>query len=340
MTMQLAMMIFPSPLFVSDSVEPVIRARFFVEFDNPRPQHRLAIANHPQWACRLGGIQGCRMNPIAEKTPDILISEEAPTARAVAAMKPPAKTSRRQRKSCRRIVPVARQSCELKAGGKVLSASLVNESQGGFAVWTDSVDCLKTGEKVRLNTDQGWVTVRVVYVREVAKSQDASPKCDAWFQLGFKKAGGFLCFLDAETLLRKGKIKAVETEMAEKRPIRTKRKIEAAIAEEISHFEQEYMGQEPKHIYVCLIEDILVVRLRSVLAEANRQLAKLLPAEKRSGLLKEVRSQLIRTIRPVIEVMVEKITGVNVVTTQHDINTTNGEEVFVFSLAQSPDFLK
>ena len=161
------------------------------------------------------------MNPIAEKTPDILISEKAPTAKAAAAMKPPAKTSRHQRKSERRIVPLARQSCELKAEGKVLSASLVNESQGGFAVWTDSVDCLTTGEKVQLHTDQGWVTVRVVYVREVAKSQDASPKCDSWFQLGFKKAGGFLCFLDSETLLRKGEVRAVETKTAEERPVRT-----------------------------------------------------------------------------------------------------------------------
>ena len=126
---------------------------------------------------------------------------------------------RERRKSSRRIVPLARQSCELKAGGKVLSASLVNESQGGFAVWTDRLDGLKIGEKVRLHTDQGWFTVRVIYVREVAKSQDASPKCDAWFQLGFKKAGGFLCFLDAETLLKKGEVKAVEAEPARRKNV-------------------------------------------------------------------------------------------------------------------------
>jgi uncharacterized protein YbcI len=284
----------------------------------------------------LGGKStGCKMNPIAEKTPDILVSEEA-----AAAKKPPAKTGRHQRKSCRRIVPLARQSCELKVGSKVLSASLVNESQGGFAVWTDSVGCLKTGETVRLHTDQGWVTVRVVYVREVAKSQGASPKCDSWFQLGFKKTGGVLCFLDNETQLTEGEARAVQTETAEKRPVRTKRKIEAVIAEEIRHIEQEYVGQEPKHIYVCLLGDLLVVRLESVLAEAKQQLAKLLQAEERSGLLKDVRSHLIKTIRPVIEAMVEKIAGVNIVTTQHDINATNGEEVFVFTFTRPPDFLK
>jgi hypothetical protein len=51
-------------------------------------------------------------------------------------MKLPAKTSRYKRKSARHIVLLDRQSCKLKVGGKVLSASLVNESQGGFAVWT------------------------------------------------------------------------------------------------------------------------------------------------------------------------------------------------------------
>jgi uncharacterized protein YbcI len=280
------------------------------------------------------------MKPIAEKTPDILLSEIAQAAEALAAMKPPAEPRQDNRKSSRRIVPLARQSCELKAGGKVLSASLVNESQGGFAVWTDSLDGMKIGEKVRLHTDQGWSTVRVIYVREVAKSQDTSHKCDDWFQLGFKKAGGFLCFLDAETLLRKGVVRAVKAGTAEKRHVRTKRKTEAAIAEEISHFEQEYMGQEPKHIYVCLIEDILVVRLRSVLAEAKQQLAKLLPAERGQGLLKDVRTHLIQTIRPAINAMIEKITNVDVVTTQHDINATTGEEVFVFTLARSPDLLK
>jgi uncharacterized protein YbcI len=280
------------------------------------------------------------MNPIAKKTLDILLSEKAPTAKAAAATKPPEEPSRGKRKSSRHVVPLDSQSCELKVGGNVLSASLVNESQGGFAVWTDSLDCLKIGEKVRLLTDQGRFAVRVVYVREVAKSQDASLKCDSWFQLGVKKTGGFLCFLDAETLLKKGDVRVAKAETAKKRPLRTKRKIEAAIAEEISHFELEYMGQEPKHIYVCLLGDLLVVRFRSVLAEAKQQLAKLLPAEKGQGLLKDVRSHLIKTIRPAIEAMVEKITNAKVVTTQHDINATTGEEVFVFTFTRSPEFLK
>jgi uncharacterized protein YbcI len=39
-----------------------------------------------------------------------------------------------------------------------------------------------------------------------------------------------------------------------------------------------------------------------------------------------------------MEAMVEKITGVKVVTMHHDISTITGEEVVLFTLARSPDF--
>jgi uncharacterized protein YbcI len=38
--------------------------------------------------------------------------------------------------------------------------------------------------------------------------------------------------------------------------------------------------------------------------------------------------------------MVEKVTGVKVVTMHHDISTITGEEVILFTLARSPDFRK
>ena len=39
-----------------------------------------------------------------------------------------------------------------------------------------------------------------------------------------------------------------------------------------------------------------------------------------------------------MEAMVEKVTGVKVLTMHHDISTMTGEEVILFTLAQSPDF--
>jgi len=114
--------------------------------------------------------------------------------------------------------------------------------------------------------------------------------------------------------------------------------IEAAICDGISRFEQEYMGRGPKDIHAYLIGDLLVVRLLGVLTAAEQQLVKTLPTEKGRGLLKQVRTQLIETARTVMETMVEKVTGAKVLSLHHDISTVRGEEVLLFTLAESPCF--
>ena len=112
--------------------------------------------------------------------------------------------------------------------------------------------------------------------------------------------------------------------------------IEAAVCDGINRFEQDYMGRGPKDIHTYLINDLLVVRLKGVLTVAEQQLVASLPAEKGRDLLKQVRIHLIETARPVMEAMVQEITGVNVVSLHHDISTVTGEEVVLFTLAKSP----
>jgi uncharacterized protein YbcI len=114
--------------------------------------------------------------------------------------------------------------------------------------------------------------------------------------------------------------------------------IEAAICDGMTRFEQEYMGRGPKDIHAHLVGDLLVVRLQGVLTAAEQQLAKSLPAEKGRSLLKEVRTQLIETARPVMESLVQEVTGVKVLSLHHDISTVTGEEVVLFTLAVSPPF--
>jgi uncharacterized protein YbcI len=120
--------------------------------------------------------------------------------------------------------------------------------------------------------------------------------------------------------------------------MKTQGEIEAAICEGITRFEQEYMGRGPKDIRTHLIGDLLVVRLQGVLTAAEQQLVKTLPAEKGRDLLKQVRTHLLETGRPVIEAMVEKIVGAKVLSLHHDISTVTGEEVVVLSLSESPLF--
>jgi len=114
--------------------------------------------------------------------------------------------------------------------------------------------------------------------------------------------------------------------------------IEAAICEGISRFEQEYMGRGPKDIHTHLLGDLLVVRLQGVLTTAEQQLVKSLPPEKGRDLLKQVRTHLIETARPLLEAMIQEITGSKVLSLHHDISTQTGEEVVLFTLSESPLF--
>src|ERR1700685_3609858 len=114
--------------------------------------------------------------------------------------------------------------------------------------------------------------------------------------------------------------------------------IEAAVCEGMTRFEQEYMGRGPKDVHTYLIGDLLVVRLKSVLTAAEQHLVKTLQADKGRDLLKQVRIQLMETARPIIEAMVFEIVGVKVLSLHHDISTVTGEEVVLFTLAESPLF--
>ena len=118
--------------------------------------------------------------------------------------------------------------------------------------------------------------------------------------------------------------------------MKTQGEIEAAICEGVKRFELEYMGRGPKDIRTHLIGDLLVVRLQGVLTAAEQQLVASLPSERGRDLLKQVRTQLIETARPVLEQMVHEIAGLTPVSLHHDISTATGEEVVLFTLPQPP----
>ena len=85
-----------------------------------------------------------------------------------------------------------------------------------------------------------------------------------------------------------------------------------------------------------MIDDLVVVRLQGVLTAAEQHLVKSLPAEKGRDLLKQVRTHLLETARPLLEAMIKDVTGMKVVSMHHDISTVTGEEVLIFTAAGPP----
>ncbi len=120
--------------------------------------------------------------------------------------------------------------------------------------------------------------------------------------------------------------------------MRTQGEIESAICGGMSRFVQDHMGRGPKNVHAHLIGDLLVVRLHGVLTAAEQQLVKSLSTAKGRDLLKEVRTQLIETARPLMEAMILEASGTKVVSLHHDVSTVTGEEVVLFTLAETPSF--
>ena len=120
--------------------------------------------------------------------------------------------------------------------------------------------------------------------------------------------------------------------------MQTQGEIEAAVCDGLRQFQQEFMGRGPQDIHAHLFRDLLVIRLEGVLTAAERQLVETLPPAKGRDLLKQVRTQLIEAARERLEIVIQDITGVTVVSMHHDISTVTGEEMVALTLAEPPTF--
>ena len=126
--------------------------------------------------------------------------------------------------------------------------------------------------------------------------------------------------------------------MVETRSARSQGEIEAAVCDVIARFQQEYMGRGPRDIHTHLIENKLFVHLQGVLTAAEQRLIESHASGNGRGaeLLKQLRSHLVLTGRPMLEKLVQDVTGARPVSVHHDISTVTGEELIVFSLAEPP----
>ena len=89
---------------------------------------------------------------------------------------------------------------------------------------------------------------------------------------------------------------------------KTKGQIEAEISEAIIKFEKEYMGRGPLETKSYVIDDMVLVRLRGVLTQAEHQLAAAGEGSKGRELIKQVRIELLEKGRPLLESVMEAIT--------------------------------
>ena len=110
---------------------------------------------------------------------------------------------------------------------------------------------------------------------------------------------------------------------------RRQSKAEAAISDEVMAYQHEFVGRGPERIRTRMVDDLVIVRSFGVLTPAEKQLA---DTHEGRGLIKAMRQHVLEAGRPVLERIVKKHTGVEVVTVHSDISTKTGEWLDVFVL--------
>lgn len=120
--------------------------------------------------------------------------------------------------------------------------------------------------------------------------------------------------------------------------MKTKGQVESQISEAIIKFEKEYMGRGPLETKTYIIDDMVLVRLKGVLTQAEYQLARTGGDSKGRELIKQVRIELLEKGRPLLEAVIESITAQKVVSLHTDISTATGERIILFVLEKSMDF--
>lgn len=109
---------------------------------------------------------------------------------------------------------------------------------------------------------------------------------------------------------------------------KTRGESEAAFTREIIRIEKEFLGRGPHEVRTFFLEDLIVVRLRGILTQAENKLS-----ETQDGreLIKETRRRLFESARPLIEVAAENILGCNIISMHTDISTHTGERIIVLT---------
>ena len=112
---------------------------------------------------------------------------------------------------------------------------------------------------------------------------------------------------------------------------RTKGQLEAEIANAITQFDREHLGRGPHVVRAWIIQDMILLRLQGVLTPAEETLAR---DPEGHHLLKQVRMQLIEGSRPLLDEMIQRISGVQVISLHSDMSIKKGERIIVFTLAE------
>ena len=114
--------------------------------------------------------------------------------------------------------------------------------------------------------------------------------------------------------------------------MKTRGQLEAEISDAVIKFEKEFMGRGPLSAKTYIFDDLVLVRLQGVLTPAEYQLVRTSDLARGRDLIKQVRVELIEKGRPLLDAVINSLTGRKVKSLHTDISTTTGERIILFTL--------
>ena len=116
--------------------------------------------------------------------------------------------------------------------------------------------------------------------------------------------------------------------MSENQSISNRSELEAEISRAMVRFEKECMGRGPTETRTYILGDMILIRLKGVLTQAEQKLASA-STPRRTELIKQMRNELLNEQRPILEVLLKDIIKADVVSVHTDLSTKTGERVIV-----------
>ncbi len=118
--------------------------------------------------------------------------------------------------------------------------------------------------------------------------------------------------------------------------MKSKGELETEVSNAVIRFKRDYMGRGPQEVRTYLVQDMALVRLKGVLTPAEQRLAQVEDPHRGRDLIKQLRVELIEHGREILEVAIQGILGVRVLSLHTDISTRTGESIIVFTLSEDP----
>jgi uncharacterized protein YbcI len=107
----------------------------------------------------------------------------------------------------------------------------------------------------------------------------------------------------------------------------SKGQMEDEITKAMIQWEKDYMGRGPTEARTDIVRNMVIVTLKGVLSQAEKNLA---VNKEGMALIKKLRMQLTEQGRYELEDMIFQVTSTKVVSLHTDISTKTGERIFVF----------